>query len=371
MFTPLTVGATTLRNRVVMAPLTRMRAPNELPNDLMLEYYSQRASAGLIVSEGTQISKQGRGNMDTPGIYSPAQVEAWTRITDAVHARGGLMAAQLWHVGRMSHPTLLDGRLPVSASAISFRGRTSIKGADGLPLRVDCPTPRALTASEISDIVDDYARATTNARAAGFDLVEIHGAHGYLLHQFMCIGSNHRTDQYGGSAENRVRLTFEVLDAIIGAWDADHVGLRFSPFGLQQGCVDEPGEEIALLLAEGSATRNIAYLHISEPDYKGEAPLEIGFRKRLRAAFPGPIIGAGAYTIEKARTLLEAEVIDAVGFGRSFIANPDLPTRIEAGAPLNPFDPSTSYGGGAAGYTDYPTWNAGVEQLEGESIGSR
>jgi N-ethylmaleimide reductase len=367
LFTPVTFGAVELPNRIVMAPLTRMRAPGDVPNDLMREYYSQRASAGLIITEGTQISQQGKGNMDTPGIYTKAQVDGWSRITEAVHARGGRIAAQLWHVGRMSHPSLQDGQLPVSASALPFNARTTIRGEDGLPLRVECPTPRALTWSEISEIVQDYARAAVNARSAGFDMVEIHGAHGYLLHQFMCEASNDRTDQYGGSLQNRARLTLEVLDAVIDAWDAEHVGLRISPRGFHQGCVDEPGDEIGLMIATASAQRNIAFLHLSEPDWKGSAPITTEFRLQLRQAFPGAIIGAGNYSADKAQELIGAGLIDAAGFGRTFIANPDLPARIRSGAPLNAPVAETFYGGGYEGYTDYPTLNGAMEDSGSEA----
>ena len=218
LFDPLTVGALTAPNRIFMAPLTRMRAtqPGDVPNALMSEYYAQRASAGLIVSEGTQVSPEGKGYADTPGIYSDEQVAGWRAVTDAVHAAGGRIAAQLWHVGRVSHESLHDGALPVSASAVPYRNRTSLKDADGNVVRANCPTPRALETDEIPRLLADYARATENAREAGFDAVEIHGAHGYLLHQFMNAESNQRTDEYGGSLENRARLPLEVVEAVVG-----------------------------------------------------------------------------------------------------------------------------------------------------------
>ena len=339
-----------------MAPLTRMRAtpPGDVPNDLMREYYRQRAGAGLVISEGTQISPQGKGYMDTPGIYSPEQVEGWRRVTDAVHAEGGLIAAQLWHVGRVSHESFHDGDLPVSASALPYRNRTTVKGDDGRPTRVNCPTPRALTADGIAEVVGDYRRATVNALEAGFDLVEIHAAHGYLLHQFMSAESNHRTDAYGGSLENRARLTLEVLDATIDAWDAGHVGIRISPLGIFNGLDDSAGQPMGLHLAAEFAKRGIAFLHLSEPDWAGGPQLDDEFRKQLREAFPGVIAGAGNYSVEKAESLIEAGFIDAAAFGRPFIANPDLPERLRRGAPLNEPVPATFYGGGAEGYTDYP-----------------
>ncbi|RNL80345.1 N-ethylmaleimide reductase [Nocardioides marmorisolisilvae] len=355
LFEPLTLGDLTLPNRVVMAPLTRMRAtpPNDVPNDLMLEYYRQRAGAGLIVSEGTQISPIGKGYMDTPGIYSDEQVAGWRRITDAVHAEGGLMAAQLWHVGRVSHESFHDGELPVSASALEYRNRATIKGEDGKPLRANCPTPRALSVEEIAETVEDFRRASANAREAGFDLAEIHGAHGYLVHQFLSAESNHRTDQYGGSLENRLRFAVEVIDAVIEGWEPSRVGIRLSPLGSFNGLEANEIEEI-LALAAVLEERGVGFLHLSEPDWAGGPVLDDDFRRQLRAAFSGVIIGAGNYTPEKAERLLEAGLIDAAAFGRAFLANPDLPERLRTGAELNEPDLSTFYGGGATGYTDYP-----------------
>ena len=355
LFSPLTVGAVELRHRVLMAPLTRMRAtdPGDVPNALMAEYYRQRAGAGLIVTEGTQISPIGKGNMDTPGIYSAEQTEGWRLTTDAVHAEGGLIAAQLWHVGRVSHPDLIDGQTPVSASANTYRSRASLKGENGLPVRADAPTPRPLSVEEIDATVQDYVRATHNAREAGFDLVEIHAAHGYLLHQFLGKGSNQREDQYGGSMQNRARFVLEVVDAIIGAWSADRVGIRISPQGSFNGLEDDD-LEMGLYLAAEFDKRGLAYLHLSEPDWAGGPALEDTFRKELRAAFDGPIIGAGAYDLAKAERLLDADLIDAVAFGRAFIANPDLPARLQTGAALNEPVPATFYGGTELGYIDYP-----------------
>jgi N-ethylmaleimide reductase len=361
LFEPLTVGALKAPNRVFMAPLTRMRAtqPGDVPNDLMLEYYRQPAGAGLIVSEGAQISPEGKGYMDTPGIHSPEQVAAWRRITDAVHAAGGRIACQLWHVGRVSHESFHNGALPVSASALPYRNRTTVRGEDGRPARVDCPAPRALELEELPRLVDDFRRATVNAREAGFDLVEIHGAHGYLLHQFMSAESNQRTDEYGGSLVNRARLPLEVLDAVIGAWDADHVGIRISPLGVFNGLDDAAGLPMGLHLAAAFAERGIAFLHLSEPDWAGGPHLSDEFRDSLRAAFPGPLVGAGNYDLAKAQRLLDAGLIDAAAFGRTFLANPDLPARLESGLALNDPDNATFYGGGAEGYTDYPAYDAG------------
>ena len=356
LFESLTVGPLTWPHRVVMAPLTRMRAsqPGDVANDLIQEYYRQRATAGLIVSEGTQISEQGRGYMDTPGIHSADQVAAWRKVTDAVHAEGGRIAAQLWHTGRVSHESFHDGELPVSASALPYHNRTTVRGADGMPERVICPTPRALELDEIPDVVDQYRRASANAREAGFDYAELHGAHGYLLHQFSASDSNARTDAYGGSIENRARLTLESLDAAIEAWSADRVGIRISPIGSFNGVEDPDGAEMGLYLAGEFAKRGIAFLHLSEPDWAGGPELTDEYRQQLRAAFPGVIIGAGAYTPEKAERLLAAGLIDAAAFGRDFIANPDLPRRLAEGLDLNEQDPATFYGGDHRGYTDYP-----------------
>ena len=358
LFEPLTLGAVTTPNRVLMAPLTRMRAtvPGDVPNALMREYYVQRASAGLVISEGTQISPEGKGYMDTPGIYSDEQVAGWRTITDAVHAAGGRIAAQLWHVGRVSHESFHDGGLPVSASASPYRNSTTIRGEDGRPTRATCPTPRALELDEIPRLLEDFRRATVNAREAGFDLVEIHGAHGYLLHQFLAADSNLRDDLYGGSLENRARLMLEVTDAVAGAWSPDRVGIRISPIGSFNGTEDPHGAESGSYVAGELGKRDLAFLHLSEPDWAGGPQLDDGFRRDLRAAHAGPIIGAGNYDAEKAQRLLDAGLIDAAAFGRAFIANPDLPRRLEDQLPLNAAIPETFYGGDEAGYTDYPAY---------------
>lgn len=358
--TPLRIADLDLPNRILMAPLTRMRAtpPDDVPNALMGEYYVQRAGAGLIISEGTQVSPEGKGYMDTPGIHSAKQVAGWRQVTTAVHDAGGRIAAQLWHVGRVSHESFHQGEPPVSASALSYRNRTTVRGEDGHPTRVSCPTPRALRTDELPRVVEDYRVATLNAREAGFDAVEIHAAHGYLLHQFLSATSNHRDDEYGGSMENRARLLLEVVNAVVGAWDAEHVGVRISPKGVFNGLDDTAGGEMGLYVAARLAERGIGFLHLSEPDWAGGPELDEVFRRDLRAAFPGVIVGAGAYTVEKAESLIGAGLVDAVAFGRSFIANPDLPRRLVEGLPLNEPVPATFYGGGEEGYTDYPSHGA-------------
>lgn len=360
LFEPLDLGAVTIPNRVLMAPLTRMRAtpPGDVPNALMRDYYVQRASAGLLVSEGTQISPEGKGYMDTPGIHSAEQVAGWRQVTDAVHEAGGLIAAQLWHTGRVSHESFHDGQPPVSASAVPYRNRTTVRGEDGRPTRVPCPTPRALALEELPRVVDDYRRATVNAREAGFDLVEIHGAHGYLLHQFLAADANQRDDEYGGSLAGRARLMLEVVDAVADAWSADRVGIRISPIGSFNGTEDPEGAEAGLFVAGELGRRELAFLHLSEPDWAGGPELDDDYRRALREAHPGPIVGAGGYDREKADRLLEAGFVDAAAFGRTFIANPDLPRRLAEGLPLNPQRPESFYGGDAEGYTDYPEHGA-------------
>ncbi|MBT2867141.1 N-ethylmaleimide reductase [Chromobacterium violaceum] len=358
LLTPLTMGAVALSNRVVMAPLTRLRniEPGDVPGPLAKEYYRQRASAGLIVAEGTHISPTAKGYAGAPGIYSEEQVRAWSEVTDAVHRDGGKIALQLWHTGRISHRSLQpNGDAPVGPSAIQADSRTNIRAADGSLVREQCDTPRALEIEEIEDIIEDYRRAADNARRAGFDLVEIHGAHGYLIDQFLSPAANVRTDQYGGSVENRARFLLEVVDAVVAEWDADHVGIRISPLGIFNGVTNTDQLDMALYLAEQLAKRKLAFLHISEPDWAGGPTLDDGFRAELRQRYPGVIIGAGGYTAEKAETLLRKGFIDAAAFGRSYIANPDLVERLKQNAPLNPPKPDTFYGGGAEGYTDYPT----------------
>lgn len=353
---PVTLPSFTARNRVFMAPMTRMRAPEpaDAPTALHREYYRQRASAGLIVTEGTQISLEGKGYSGAPGIYTDEQVDAWRAVTDAVHAEGGRIAVQLWHVGRVTHPAVHGGAGGVSASALPFRGRTNIKDADGTVISVDAPTPRALRLDEIPRLLDDYRHATANARAAGFDMVEIHGANGYLLQQFMSISSNLRVDRYGGSIENRARLPLEVVDAVIGEWDAAHVGIRLSPMIKFEGLDDADGTEMGLHMARELADRSVGYFHLGEPDWAGGPELDDGFRVALRDAFPGVIIAAGNYDAAKSARVLGHGWADAIAFGRPFIANPDLPRRLALGADLTAVDFGRVYGGGAAGYTDYP-----------------
>ncbi|WP_202304327.1 alkene reductase [Dryocola clanedunensis] len=359
LFTPLKVGAITTPNRIFMAPLTRLRSivPGDIPTPLMGEYYRQRASSGLIISEATQISAQAKGYEGAPGLHSEAQIEAWKKITAGVHAEKGRIAVQLWHTGRISHSSIQPGQqAPVAPSALSAGTRTSLRDENGNAIRVDTSMPRALEIEEIPGIVNDFRQAVGNARDAGFDLVELHSAHGYLLHQFLSPSSNHRTDAYGGSRENRARLVLEVVDAVSKEWSADRIGIRVSPVGSFQNVDNGPDEEgDALYLIEELSKRGIAYLHMSEPDWAGGKPYSDEFRQKVRDTFKGVIIGAGAYTPEKAESLIEKGLIDAVAFGRDYIANPDLVERLHRNADLNEQRPESFYGGGAEGYTDYPT----------------
>ncbi|MEZ2574105.1 alkene reductase [Buttiauxella ferragutiae] len=359
LFTPLKVGAITTPNRIFMAPLTRLRSivPGDIPTPLMGEYYRQRASSGLIISEATQISAQAKGYEGAPGLHSDEQIAAWKKITAGVHAAKGRIAVQLWHTGRISHSSIQPGQqAPVAPSAISAGTRTSLRDENGHAIRVGTSLPRALELNEIPGIVNDFRQAVGNARDAGFDMVELHSAHGYLLHQFLSPTSNHRTDEYGGSRENRARLVLEVVDAVSKEWSADRIGIRVSPIGSFQNVDNGPDEEAdALYLIEELNKRGIAYLHMSEPDWAGGKPYSEEFRLKVRERFNGVIIGAGAYTPEKAESLIEKGLIDAVAFGRDYIANPDLVERLHHNAELNAQRPETFYGGGAEGYTDYPT----------------
>lgn len=363
LFTPLTVGALEMPNRMVMAPLTRSRAlqPGDIPGEMNARYYAQRATAGLIVSEATQISRQGQGYAFTPGIYTDAQVAGWKLVTDAVHAAGGRMAIQLWHVGRISHHLLQEnGQAPVAPSAIrSDTGESFVVLPEG-PRRVPCDMPRALETGEIPGIIADYRRAAERALTAGFDMLELHSANGYLLQQFLSTNTNQRTDGYGGSLENRARIVLEAIDALIDVAGADRVGVRISPHFIRHDIQDAQTEEIHLYLAQEFNRRGIAYIHIAEPDWAGGPALSDAFRQKLRAAYAGRIIVCGNYTRESAEARLGSGTADAVAFGRPYIANPDLVARFEQGAQLNKPNPATFYGGGEEGYTDYPLLGATV-----------
>lgn len=355
---PLQIGPLTLPNRVFMAPLTRLRSlePGDVPTAMMAEYYRQRASAGLIITEATQISFQAKGYSGSPGIHSAEQIAAWQRINAGIHAEGGHSAVQVWHTGRVSHTSLQPGgEAPVAPSAVPAGARTTLRDQQGNLVRVETSAPRALSESEIADIVADFGQAATNAREAGFDFIELHAAHGYLLHQFLTPSANQREDRYGGSVENRARIVLEAVDAAIANWSAERVGIRVFPLGGFNGVDNGEDQEAAgLYLIRELAKRNLAYLHLSEPDWAGGKPLRDGFREAIRAAYPGVIIAAGAYTAAKGEDLIGRGLIDAVAFGRSYIANPDLVARLREQAPLNAHRPQFDYANGPEGYTDYP-----------------
>jgi 2,4-dienoyl-CoA reductase-like NADH-dependent reductase (Old Yellow Enzyme family) len=344
LFQPLQAGAFQLPNRVIMAPLTRCRAsPGRVPNALMAEYYAQRSPFGMILSEATSISPQGVGYPDTPGIWSEEQVQGWKLVTHAVHQAGGRILLQLWHVGRISDPVYLDGKPPVSASAIAAKGHVSLIR----PLK-EFVTPRALAVGEIPGIIEDYRHAAENAKAAGFDGVEIHGANGYLIDQFLQDSTNHRTDDYGGSIENRARFLLEVADAVVSVWGAERVGMHLAPRGDAHDMGDSNASAVFLHVARELGKRKLAFVCARE--HFDEAPLGPAFKQ----AFGGVYIANENFTAESAREAIRAGSVDAVAFGKAAIANPDLVERFQTGAPLNPPDPSTFYGDGPVGYTDYP-----------------
>lgn len=355
LLTGIKIGDITLKNRMAMAPMTRSRAPQTLATELMVKYYTQRASAGLIITEGTQISEQGVGYPWTPGIYTPEHAKAWKVVTDAVHAAGGKMFAQLWHVGRMSHSVFHKGDLPVAPSAIAAPGKQfTHKGM------LDHETPRALGIEEIPGIVNDYAKAALLAIEAGFDGVEIHGANSYLIDQFINTNSNKREDEYGGPIENRGQFALEVVDAVVKAVGAHRTAIRLSPAGVTNGMLDSDPFDSYGYVIKKLVPYNLAYLHLMEP----QAPIDglpqyaifkQGVAKTFRQLYPGTIMINGGYDLEKGNAVIASGYADMVSFGKLFIANPDLPARFASGAPLNPLlGQETFYGGGEHGYTDYP-----------------
>lgn len=361
LFEPLAIGDIKSANRILMAPLTRSRStPDELAQtDLHATYYSQRAGAGLIVSEATQISTEGQGYAWTPGIYSEAQVESWKKVTDAVHAKGGKIVCQLWHVGAISHNVFHDGAAPVSASEWTPKGEAFV--GDLLPDGPTVPHPqaRALETDEIPRLLNDYRHASECARRAGFDGVEVHGANGYLIDQFLRSSVNKRTDAYGGSVENRIRLLVEAVDAAAEAWGPGQVGVRLSPQGGPGGSHDDDPETLYTAAAKALSGKGLAYLHVIRPnnhtgDGKGKDQAA-DLMTRMKAAFGGVFIANGEFTAAEAEEWVKNGKADAITFGRDFIANPDLPARIAQDGPYNEPDSATFYGGGAKGYTDYPT----------------
>ena len=364
LFEPTRAGDLQLANRIAMAPLTRNQSPQAIPTDLVATYYAQRASAGLIISEATAISPQAQGYADVPGLYGTEQLDGWKKVTRAVHAQGGKIVVQLWHVGRVSHTSLQpDGGKPVAPSAIAAKTKTVLI-QDGVPTFTDTSEPRALDAQELPGIVQDYRHAARNAIAVGFDGIEIHAANGYLIDQFLKTGANQRTDDYGGSIENRARLLLEVTRAIVDEIGGGRTGIRLSPVTPANDIVDADPQPLFDHVARELATLGLAYVHVIEGATGG--PRELAERPFDYATFKAAYRGAGgqgawmvnnAYTRELAEAAL-AGGADIVAFGRPFIANPDLVERLQSHAPLNEINRATLYGGGAEGYTDYPALSA-------------
>lgn len=366
LFTPVTLGRLTLNNRIVMPPLTRQRAAaGNVATDLMATYYRQRAGAGFIVSEGTQIEPRGQGYAWTPGIHSPAQIAGWRTVTDAVHADGGVIFAQLWHVGRVSHTALQpEGAAPVAPSAIAAgNAKAFIETGPGTGTLVAPSMPRALTVAEIGELVELYAQGARNALEAGFDGVEIHAANGYLVNQFISSQANTRDDEYGGSLDNRLRFLREVVQAVAAVTGPDRLGVRFAPLfsstdeaRVYLGFAEDDPHATYLAATRVLEEAGVAYLSIAEADWDNAPELPATFRRAVRDAFSGRIIYAGRYTAQRGARLLADNLADMIAFGRPFIANPDLPERLANDWPLAPVDAATMYGGGAAGLTDYPRY---------------
>ena len=368
LFEKIKLGAHTLKNRIVLPPLTRQRSgAGDVPTDLMARYYRQRAGAGFIVSEGTQIEPRGQGYAWTPGIYSQAQIDGWRKVTDAVHEEGGVIFAQLWHVGRVSHTALQPGNeAPIAPSAIlAERVKAFIETSPGVGSLVAPSMPRALTIAEIKALVALYAQAARNAISAGFDGVEIHAANGYLVNQFISAHANQRDDEYGGSLENRLRFLREIVQAVSAAIGPERLGVRFTPLfsstdqdRVYIGFVEDDPHQTYIEAIKILETAGTAYVSIAEADWDNAPDLPEDFRRAVRQTFSGRIIYAGRYTAQRAEPLVKAGLADLIGIGRPFIANPDLPQRIANGWPLNALDPVTLYGGTEKGFTDYPVHSA-------------
>ena len=350
LFSPVEMGSHNLPNRMVMAPMTRLRAIDSIPQAMMATYYAQRASSGLIVTECTMVSLMSNGYMNCPGIYLPEQIEGWQKITDAVHNAGGKVFLQLWHCGRVSHSSLLNGKQPVAPSAIAPKGELHTPVG-----KVAIETPRALEKDEITEIIEQFRSCAENAKTAGFDGVELHGAFGYLIDQFLQDGSNQRTDEYGGSVENRARFLLEVVEAVSEVWGADRVGIKLSPSNTFYGMFDSNPKAIFSYVLEALNSKGLAYVHLMEPnqiDLKRDVINPV--TPLFRPIYQGTLITNGNYTQETANAALADGNADLVSFGKLFIANPDLPERFKLNASLNEPDPKTFYGSSEQGYTDYP-----------------
>ena len=365
LFSPLKIGPYQLQHRLVMAPLTRMRAekPSLAPRPLNVEYYAQRATpGGLIIAEASPVSATGFGSPGVPGIYSEQQISRWREVVDAVHARGGVIFLQLWHVGRVSHSSFQPGHiLPVAPSAVAIPEPLRTGTADGKAVPYEAP--RALETAEIPGVIEAYRQGAENALKAGFDGVEIHGANGYLIEQFLQSHTNLRTDQYGGSIENRTRFLIEVTEAVIGVWGADRVGVRLSPYGVANGSGEPDPMPLYSHVLKSLDPLGLAYLHFVEPRSSGAGRAEVNHQnvpsamELYRPLWSGVLMSAGGFTGETADAAIAAGHADAIAFGRIFISNPDLPRRLREGFPLTPYNRATFYGGDVAGYTDYPEHN--------------
>lgn len=364
LFDPLVAGELKLANRIAMAPLTRNRAPGAVPTHMTATYYAQRASAGLLITEATAISHQGQGYSNVPGLYAPGHIAGWRQVTDAVHAAGGTIVTQLWHVGRVSHTALQPGgAAPVAPSAITAHTKTYLIDEDGNGSFVPTSAPRALALEEIPGIVEDYRRAARAAIEAGFDGVEIHAANGYLIDQFLRSGSNHRTDRYGGTIENRARLLLDVVEAVVGEIGPGRVGVRISPVAPANDIADPDPQPLFTHVVEQLARWPLAYLHVIEGATGGARDFQQGAQPfdyaALRASYE-QVGGTGAWMVNNgydralAMTAVAEGRADVVAFGKAFISNPDLVRRLREQAPLNPWDSKSFYGGGERGYTDYP-----------------
>lgn len=361
LFEPLQVGRFRLANRIIMPPMTRSRAsqPGDVANDIMATYYAQRAGAGLIIGEGTQVSAMGKGYAWTPGIHSQQQIAGWRGVTDAVHDKGGIMFAQLWHVGRVTHPDNIGGEQPISASALKAEDvKVFVDNGSDAPGFVDVVEPRAMTHADIEQVIEQFRQAAKNALLAGFDGVELHAANGYLINQFIDSQSNQRSDQYGGSLENRLRFLDEVVSALCEVMGADRVGVRLAPLTTLNGTVDDHPEQTYVAAAKLLNQHDIAYLHIAEADWEDAPLMPVDFKQALREVFSGAIIYAGKYDAERARQAIQSGVADLIAFGRPFVANPDLPQRIRHGQPWAAHNPDTLFGGAEHGLTDYPAYSA-------------
>jgi N-ethylmaleimide reductase len=352
LFEPYQLGSITLANRIAMAPLTRNRAlAGMVPGPMTAEYYGQRASAGLLITEASQISQQGQGYQDTPGIYSREQIAGWRKVTDRVHEKGGRIVIQLWHVGRISHVSLQpNGGAPVAPSAIPAKTKTFVGGAFA-----DVSAPRALELSEIPALIDDYKKAAANAIEAGFDGVEVHGANGYLLDQFAKDGTNKRTDAYGGGIENRAKLMLEATKAVVNEIGAGKTGIRISPVTPANDISDSNPQAVFDYIVDQLSAQNLVYLHVIEGATGGPRDVAPFDYASLRKRFKGAYMANNGYDLALANQMIDSGAADLIAFGKLFISNPDLVERLKAGAPLNAFDKNTFYGGGEKGYTDYPS----------------